>query len=577
MKQKKLVGRILELVKPYKRRLMVAMFSMVMVSLLGSAQAYLVKPLLDQIFVDKDQFMLNLLPGVLVIVFLVKGIFYYTYTSFLDTTGQTIIMDLRSKIFVHIHNLPISFFHSTPTGELISRVINDATLIQRAVSRALVGVLKDCFQVIGLICVVLYLNWKLALISLVFLPIAFAPVIHFGRKFRQLSTNNQQIVAQISNLMHETITGHRIVKAFGMEKYEIGRFSKMLDALLSVIVKDIKINSVQHPFMEFLGGVGVAAIIWYGGHQVIVGESTPGTFMAFLASLVMIYDPIKGISNINSPVQQGLAAAERIFSLLDIEPDIVDEPDALVLPPFETVIEYKNVSFSYDGNVKALNGIDLRVKAGEIIAFVGPSGGGKTTMVNLLPRFFEVSGGSIVVEGHDIRSVTLNSLRKQVAIVSQQTILFNDTVRNNIAYGDLSRTEEEIIEAARVANALQFIKELPNGFDTVIGESGARLSGGQSQRLSIARALLKNAPILILDEATSALDSESEREVQRALENLMKDRTTLVIAHRLSTVKNADRIVVIDKGCIVEEGKHEELLAAKGLYANLYNMQFETV
>lgn len=575
--EKKLVGRIFELVKPYRRRLALAMVSMVMVSLLGSAQAYMVKPLLDQIFVEKNVMMLNILPLVLVLVFLVKGFFYYTYTSVLDTTGQTIIMNLRSRIFVHIHNLPISFFHTTPTGELISRVINDVTLIQRAVSRTLVGVLKDCFQVIGLVGVVLYLNWKLALVSLVFLPVAFAPVIHFGRKFRQLSTNNQQIVAQISNLMHETITGHRIVKAFGMERYEIGRFRRMLDALLAVIVKDIKINSLQHPFMEFLGGAGVAAIIWYGGHQVIVGESTPGTFMAFLASLVMIYDPIKGISNINSPVQQGMAAAERIFSLLDIEPDIVDAPDAYPLPPFHDTLSYHDVSFSYDGTTRVLDRINLTVTAGEVIALVGPSGGGKSTLVNLLPRFFEVTEGRIAIDGHDLRKLTLESLRKQIAIVSQQTILFNDTVRNNIAYGDPDRNEREIRDAARAANALGFIEELPQGFDTVIGEAGARLSGGQSQRLSIARALLKNAPILILDEATSALDTESEREVQRALENLMKDRTTLVIAHRLSTIKNADRILVIDRGKIVEQGGHEELLAKKGVYAGLYNLQFEPV
>lgn len=573
MTDKELVKRLLSFLKPYKNRLIVAMISMICVSGLGSAQAYMVKPLLDEIFFTKNRLMLNLLPFALVLVFLFKGVFYYTYTFFLDTIGQSIIKDLRNKLFVHIHSLPISFFHHTPTGELISRVINDATLIQMAVSRALIGVLKDLFQVFGLLFVVFYLNWRLAIVSLVFLPLAAIPVVHFGRKFRKLSTTNQQTVAKVSNILHETITGHRIVKAFGMEKYETKKFSKMVEQLFGIIVKDIRINSLQHPLMEFIGGVCIAGVVWYGGYEVFKGTSTPGTFFAFLVSLVMIYDPIKSVSNINSPVQQGLAAATRIFGLLDTEPEIEDRPDAQALPPFTKHIEFKDVNFSYDGKVPVLKGINLNVKAGEIIAIVGTSGGGKTTLVNLIPRFFEVTSGHILIDGHDLRDVTMKSLRSQLAIVSQQTILFNDTVKNNIAYGDPDRPEAEIIAAARAAHALDFINELPNGFDTIIGESGARLSGGQQQRLSIARALLKDAPILILDEATSALDTESEREVQRALENLMKNRTTFVIAHRLSTIRNADRIIVIKDGQIVEEGSHEELIGQNGVYTMLHQMQ----
>lgn len=575
MKEKALFKRIFALTKPYKVRLGIAMISMVLVSALGSAQAYIVKPLLDQIFFEKNRQMLNLLPFALVLVFLLKGVFYYSYSSLLDIIGQSIIKDLRKKIFIHVHSLPISFFHKTPTGELISRVINDATLIQMAVSRALVGVLKDLFQVIGLLGVVFFLNWKLALMAVVFLPLAFIPVVHFAKKFRQLSTTNQQTVAKVSNILHETITGHRIVKAFGMEKYETGRFSAMVDRLFTVIVKDIKINSLQHPVMELFGGIGVAAVIWYGGHQVIEGQSTPGTFIAFLTSLIMIYDPIKGVSNINSPVQQGLAAATRVFSLLDIKPDIFDRPDARELPPFTRSIDFENVNFSYDNNIPVLKNINLSVRKGEVIAIVGPSGGGKTTLVNLIPRFFEVSSGSIRIDTHDVRDVTLKSLRDQIAIVTQQTILFNDTVRNNIAYGDVNRSADEIIAAAKAAHALEFINALPDGFDTVIGESGSRLSGGQQQRISIARALLKDAPILILDEATSALDTESEHEVQKALENLMKDRTTLVIAHRLSTIRNADRIIVIQDGELVEEGVHEELLQTGGVYRMLHEMQYK--
>jgi subfamily B ATP-binding cassette protein MsbA len=570
---KKLIKRIFELIKPYKGKLIIAMFSMVMVSAFGSAQAFIIKPLIDKIFVNKDAQMLNLLPAALLAVFLFKGVFYYIYTSVLDITGQSIIRDLREQIFRHIHSLPISFFHKTPTGELIARVINDATIIQTAVSRALVGVLKDFFQIVGLLGVVFYMNWKLALIAIIFLPLSFIPVAHFGRKFRKLSTTNQQTVAQVSNLLHETITGQRIVKAFGMEKYEANRFHLVIEKLFGVIVKDIKINSLQHPLMETLGGIGFAAIIWYGGHQVLEGQSTPGTFLAFLASIIMIYDPIKGISNINSPVQQGLAAATRVFELLDTQPEIQDRPDALELPPFHDTIEFDNVTFSYDGKVDVLKNINLTVKAGEVIALVGSSGGGKTTLANLVPRFYDVTGGQVRIDGHNIKDVTFRSLRQQIGVVTQQTILFNDTVKDNIAYGEPDRSMKDVISAAKAAYALDFINELPNGFDTMIGESGCRLSGGQQQRISIARAILKDAPILILDEATSALDTESEREVQKALENLMKNRTTFVIAHRLSTIRNADRIIVIKDGAIVEEGSHDDLISKKGFYELLHSMQ----
>lgn len=550
------------------------MVSMVIVSAMGSAQAYIIKPLIDKIFITKDETMLNLLPFALIGVFLVKGVFYYTYTSLMDTTGQRIISDLRKRLFTHIHELPISFFHNTPTGELIARIINDATLIQNAVSRSLVGILKDLFQIIGLLGVVFYLNWRLALIAMIFLPLAVVPVVKFGKKFRQLSTNNQETVAQVSNILHETITGHRIVKAFGMEQYETNRFSTVIDRLFNILSKDIRINSLQHPIMELLGGIGIGAVIWYGGHQVILGQSTPGAFLAFLTSMIMIYEPIKGVSNINSALQQGLAAATRVFGLLDIHPAITDQHNATSLPPFHQNIEFRQIDFFYDNGVPVFKNLNLTVNSGEVLAIVGPSGGGKTTLVNLVPRFFDVTEGGIFIDGHDIREVTIQSLRAQIAMVSQQTILFNDTIRNNIAYGDQNRSLDDIKKAAKAAYALDFINDFPNGFDTLVGESGARLSGGQQQRLSIARAILKNAPILILDEATSALDTESEREVQKALENLMKDRTTFVIAHRLSTVRNADRIIVVQDGKIIEEGTHETLFARSGVYTTLHDMQF---
>ena len=509
----------------------------------------------------------------MILLGLVMGVFTFYYSTLLEKVGQSVVRDLRNRIFSHIHALPLSFFLKTPSGELISRVISDVTLIQAAVSNALVGVLKDSVTIIGMAGLILYLNWRLALMLVVFLPAAAIPIVIFGRKHRLLSTTNQQTLAQVSNLLHETISGNRIVKAFCMEGYESGRFAATLQRLLDIVMKDAVIKAFSSPLMELLGVTGIAFIIWYGGHQVIKGDSTPGTFFSFLAALIMFYEPIKRVSNINSTVQQGLSAAVRVFALLDIKPEIENRANAITLPPLTRGLAFENVSFSYDNKARVLDSINLQVRPGEVLALVGPSGGGKTTLANLVPRFYDVSAGRITIDGIDIRDATLASLRGQIAVVTQQTILFNDTVRNNIAYGDPDRAMAEITAAARAAHALDFIQQLPQGFDTVIGEAGARLSGGQQQRISIARALLKNAPILVLDEATSALDTESEREVQKALDNLMKNRTTLVIAHRLSTIRGADRIIVIKDGRIVEQGSHESLLANKGVYELLHNMQ----
>jgi subfamily B ATP-binding cassette protein MsbA len=573
MIDKKLLHRLYLFLKPYRLTLAAAMFCMVIVAGLSAGQAYMVKPLLDKIFFEKNTLFLNLLPLALVILFLMKGAFYYGYTFLLEKVGQGVVKDMRNKIYSHIHTLPISFFHKTPTGELISRVISDVTLVQSAVSHAVVSSIKDIVQIFALLGVVFYQNWKLASMSMLFLPVAVIPIILFGRIHRRLSTKSQERTANVSNILQETITGNRIVKAFCMEDYEVKRFSGIVQKLYGVFIKDTKVRSLSHALMELLGGVFIAFVIWYGGNEVLNGVSTPGTFFSFLTALVMIYEPIKGVSRINSTVQQGVAASTRVFSILDEKVTIDDSPDAKPLLPLKDSVEFKNVSFSYDGRVPVIKNLDLKIKAGEVLAIVGSSGGGKTTLVNLIPRFCDVTEGSITIDGKDIRDATLKSLRGQIAIVTQQTILFNDTIRNNIAYGDLERSEEEIMDAARAAHALEFIQHLPDGFDSVIGESGAKLSGGQRQRLSIARALLKNAPILILDEATSALDTESEREVQKALENLMRDRTTFVIAHRLSTIRNADRIIVVQDGKIVEEGDHETLLQKKGAYEKLHNMQ----
>jgi subfamily B ATP-binding cassette protein MsbA len=518
--------------------------------------------------------MLNLLPLGLLLVFFVKGLFYFMYSFLLEKVGQSVIRDLRNRVYAHLNALPLSFFHRTPTGELISRIINDVSMLQGAVSHALIHLLRDFFSVLGLLAVIFYMDWRLALVSLVFLPMAAVPIVVFGRKFRRISTNYQTRIGEATNQLHETIAGMRIVKAFGMEDAETQRFSNTMQDVMDIQMSETRYRCLAHPLVEFMGGIGMALIIWFGGMQVLQGNSTPGTFMSFLTALIMLYEPVKGVTRINATIQQGLAAAMRIFDLLDIEPDIREARNAIDLKPFSESIALARVGFAYDPGQPVLRDLDLRVRKGEVLAVVGPSGGGKTTLANLIPRFYDVTEGTLCIDGVDIRRVSLRSLRRQLALVTQQTILFNDTVRSNIAYGSQDCTDEEIVEAARAAYALDFILALPQGFDTIIGESGARLSGGQQQRLSIARALLKDAPILILDEATSSLDAESEREVQRALENLMENRTTIVIAHRLSTIKNADRIIVLKEGRLVEEGTHSELLARGGEYSGLYRLQF---
>lgn len=575
MSNKDILIRIYSIVRPFRAKLFIATMAMILVAIFTGSQAYLVKDLLDKIFINKNEFHLKLLPLVIIAVFFLKGVFYYIYFYILESVGQTIIRDLRIKIFEHVHTQSLSFFSSMPTGTLISRVISDVNLMQGAVSNALVSSMRDFFQVIILLGVILYMNWKLALFSFIILPLAFSSIVFFGRRFRRLSTRSQEETAKVSNILHETITGNRIVKAFGMEEYEGDRFRSQATRLFDVIIQDARYRSLQHPYMEFIGGIAIALIIWFGGNEVIKGTATPGTFFSFLTALIMAYDPVKGVSRINSTVQQGMAAASRVFTLLDVKPEIADSESAVDLPEFSKSIDFKDVSFGYNENEKVLQGINLSIPKGEALAIVGPSGGGKTTLTNLIPRFFDVLEGMVAIDDHDIKNVTVKSLRNQIAIVTQQTILFNDTVRSNIAYGDPHRSDAEIRDAADAAHALEFIENLPDGFDTIIGEGGTRLSGGQRQRLSIARALLKNAPILILDEATSALDTESEREVQKALENLMKNRTTLVIAHRLSTITNADRIIVIKNGRIVEEGSHDELLALHGEYEILHRMQYQ--
>lgn len=566
--------RLLLMSKQYYARFILAAVCMVIAGGLQSALPLISKPAIDEIFMSKNIAALKWIPFAIIAIFLFKGLANYGQNILMSSIGLRIITDLRNKLYEQIQRQSLSFFAEHPTGLLMSRITNDVQSVQTASSEAVTALVKDSFMLVCLVGVVFYTDWKLALIAMIVFPLTIYPISRFGKKMRTVTTSSQITMGTLSSLLQETISGTRIVKAFCMEKYENERFAAENERLFKYNMKAVSVNAISSPLMDFLGGLGIAAVIFYGGYNVVEGHSTPGTFFSFIAALLMLYEPIKRLTNVNNTINQGIAGAERIFSIIDRPPEIEDKPDAITLPPITRGIAIENVTFCYE-TTPVLKNINLHIKAGEIIAFVGMSGGGKTSLVNLIPRFYDVSGGRILIDNHDIRNVALQSLRGQIAIVTQQTILFNDTVKNNIAYGDIQRTDEEIYNAARAANAHDFIMRLPKGYDSNIGELGTKISGGEKQRISIARALLKNAPILILDEATSSLDTEAEIEVQEALDNLMKGRTTLVIAHRLSTIRNADRIIALVNGKIVEEGNHEALMEKKGEYYRLYNLQFK--
>jgi subfamily B ATP-binding cassette protein MsbA len=545
---------------------------MVGVAALTATLAFLIKPAVDYMFFEKNFQMLLLLPVAVALVFLAKGFCDYGQYYLMAFVGQSVIRDLRERMFMKLEEMSVGFFVRHSTGELLSRLNNDVAMVQGAVTSAVTGIVRDSLTVVFLVVVCFYRDFVLAMIAMVVFPLAIYPLLSFGKRLKRYSRRMLVSMEDITERLNETITGIRIVKAFAMEDYERTRFQAVNETLFNAFMRRFKVRALSNPVMETLGGFGASAILFYGGYQVLNGISSPGTFFSFLGGLVMLYEPIKRINEVNLLVQEGIAAGERMFSLLDTEPDVQDRPGARTLDEVKQAVIYENVSFSYAGE-PVLKGINLKVEVDEAVAIVGESGVGKSTLLDLLPRFYDVTAGRILIDGIDVRDFTQRSLREKIGIVTQQTILFDDTIRNNIAYGRPDLPLEMVMQAADAAHAHDFVSALPDGYDTMIGENGIKLSGGERQRIAIARALLKNPPILILDEATSNLDTDSERAVQQAIEELMRGRTTLVVAHRLSTIRNADRIYVLKDGRVAEEGSHDELLARDGEFARLHNMQ----
>ncbi len=533
---------------------------------------FVVRDAVDQMFVNQDRAMLLYIPLAVVAVFTLRGVFNFGQTYLMECVGQRVVRDLRSVLCEKLQWLSLAYIHRHPTGTLLSRVTNDVMLVRNALTTAVVSVARNSTSVLTLTAVAFYMDWLLASIAFVAFPAAVLPVRRLAERVKSATKRTQVSTGLLAAVLQESLQGSAIVKAFGMERHEMARFERENREILRHQLRASRARAIMPSAMEVLASLGIAGVLWYGGNAVMEGERTPGQFFAFLTAVYLAYEPFKRLTQTVPEIYQGIAGGERIFEMLDVPLDIADAPDAVPAAAFAGRIAFRNVEFGYLAD-PVLRGIDLEVRRGEIVALVGMSGAGKTTLSALLPRFYDVSSGSITLDGVDIRKFTLESLRRQIAIVTQHTFLFNDTVRNNISYGDPSKGMEEIIKAAEAANAHDFIMALPAAYDTVIGELGLRLSGGQRQRIAIARAVLKNAPILILDEATSSLDSESERLVQGALDGLMENRTSLVIAHRLSTISNASRIVVLAEGRVVEEGTHRELLARGREYSLLYNLQ----
>ncbi|MBM3502819.1 MAG: ABC transporter ATP-binding protein [Alphaproteobacteria bacterium] len=560
-------------VRPHLQTLIIAAGCMGLVAATTAANALIIERVLDDVFVNRDQFALLIVPAAILVIALVKAVATYFQSYLMSVFGQRIIADIQNRLFAHLMRADLSFFHGNATGGLISRFLTDTNLLSEALSKAITGIAKDLVMAAALAGVLFFQDWRLAIVACVIFPIAILPVRKLGRRMRKASTQNQERAGAFSALLAEAFQGARHVKAYGMEAYESDRARAANEARLTALFKVVRTRAASTPLMEFLSGVAIAAVVLYAGNRVFAGEISTGAFFSFLTALLLAYQPVKSLAGLNTALQEGLAAAARVFTLLDTEPDIRDRADAKALVVGGGGIRFDQVVYAYNALAPALHGVSFEVPAGKTLAIVGPSGAGKSTILNLIPRFFDVNGGRVSIDGQDVRAVTQVSLRRAVALVSQESTLFNDTVRANIAYGRPGASEAEIVAAATSAAAHDFIVELPQGYDTMVGEAGVKLSGGQRQRIAIARAMLKNAPVLLLDEATSSLDTQSERQVQDALQRLSRGRTTVVVAHRLSTVVDADRIVVIDGGLVVDTGTHAELMARGGLYAKLYALQ----
>ena len=565
--------RLLSYLKPYVWPYFVlAMICMVAFGATDGMLPFLVQRTFDDVFTRKDPSALSFLPVVIVGIFAFRGLMNFGQSYLNDYVGLRIINDVRNALNRHFQALSVSFFYRHPTGTLLARVNSDVHLLRYSITDAVASFMKDSVSLCALIVVAFVKDWFLASLAFVVFPASVLPVMRLSRKIRRFTRRGQIRTGTLTALLQESIQGNRIVKAFGMEKYENQRYQQENWRLFKQSLRASRIKAIVAPSMEMFASIGIGSVVWYGGWSVINGGRTQGEFMAFMAAMFLMYGPFKGIARTYTGVSQGLAGAERVFEILDEAPEIADKPDARVAQPFSSTIQFHQVNFAYK-DTPVLKNVDLTIQAGQMVALVGMSGVGKSTLVDLIPRFYDVRGGRVTIDGVDVRDLTVVSLREQIGIVTQHTFLFNDSIRNNIAYGEPDRPMEDIVAAAKAANAHEFILVLPEGYDSVIGEMGMQLSGGQRQRLAIARALLKNAPILILDEATSSLDAESERLVQEALEILMSTRTTIVIAHRLSTIRKADRIVVLVDGAVAEEGTHEELLGKNGEYSRLYSIQ----
>lgn len=560
--------------RPQLKFIILAVLCMGVVAACAAGNALIMKPVLDDIFIHHDAQMLNFIPLVILAIAIISGLADYGQILAMRYVGQRIISNMQIELFRHMLKSDLSLFHNYGAGHLLSRFINDINLIRSSLSTLLVILAKQALTLVFLFAVMLHQSWQLTLISFAAYPLAIYPLVRWSRRLRRLFARSQEQIGELSTQLSEVFQGVRTVKAYGREAYEAEHAKNTIEGLFKLYFRAARVGAASSPLMQALGGIAVAAVVWYGGYQVLEGVTTPGAFGSFMASLLMAYRPAKAMTGIGTTFQEGLAAAERTFTLLDIPPSIIDRPGTTSLRIDKGHIVFDNVTFQYAGDTAGVEQVSLEVPAGKKAALVGLSGGGKSTLMNLLLRFYDVSSGSITIDGQDIRNVTLHSLRSAMAFVPQESMLFDDTVRANIAYGREGATDAEIISAAKHAAADGFIRELPHGYDTLVGSQGVRLSGGQRQRLAIARAMLKNAPILLLDEATSSLDNESERSIQQALSTLMQGRTTLVIAHRLTTIVNADIIYVVESGRIIESGTHQALMHKQGKYYQLYAQNF---